>query len=74
MVTEHVVERTLNVLFVLLRALTQLVQVERVLLLELRVHVLGIVCTRCPLIAVCVLSGVCQAVRRLRCHLHFSPG
>ena len=74
MVAEHVVQRTLNVLFVLLCTLAQLMQVERVLLLELRVHVLGIVGARRPLIAVCVLSGVCQTVRRLRCHLYFPPG
>ena len=73
MVAEHVIHRTLNLLLVLFRALAKLVQVELVLLLVLRVHVLGIVRTRRPLVSVGVLGSVCQAIRRLRCNLYFSP-
>ena len=73
MVAEHVIHGTLNLLLVLFSALAELVQVELVLLLILRVHVLGVVRTRRPLVAIGILGSVCRAVRRLRSNLHFPP-
>ena len=73
-VAEHAVHRALNRLLVLLGALAQVLQGELVLLLVLRIHVLGVVRARCPLVSICVLSGVRQAVGGLWRNLHFPPG